>query len=192
MYPIVLVAVAGIVLAVERFGYLLAIRPPPGLVDRVLELLRRGASGEAAIEAGAASGPTARLLRAGIKAHGASQEQRETAMESALLTEAPHIERSLALIGTLAAVAPLLGLLGTVSGLIATFNTIATVGTANPRLLSGGISEAIITTQLGLMVGIPLLLMHAWLNRWAERAEAMLECDAIQVFGLPPKTHSSP
>jgi biopolymer transport protein ExbB len=105
-------------------------------------------------------------------------------MESALLAEAPHLERSLSLLAALAGVAPLLGLLGTVSGMIATFDTISTVGTGNPRLLSGGISEALITTQLGLMVAIPLLLAYAGLERWVQRREAMLEHQAIQVFGF--------
>ena len=105
-------------------------------------------------------------------------------MESALLAEAPRLERSLSLLAAMAGVAPLLGLLGTVSGMIATFDTISSAGTGNPRLLSGGISEALITTQLGLMVAIPLLLAHAWLRRWAERREALLEHCAIQAFGI--------
>ncbi|MGB2822938.1 MAG: MotA/TolQ/ExbB proton channel family protein, partial [Phycisphaerae bacterium] len=128
--------------------------------------------------------PTARVLLAGVDAVSKSEQEREGAMESTLLAEAPKLERSLSLLGALAGVAPLLGLLGTVSGMIATFDTISVAGTGNPRLLSGGISEALITTQLGLMVAIPLLLAHAWLSRWVERREAMLEHNAIQVFGI--------
>jgi biopolymer transport protein ExbB len=67
--------------------------------------------------------------------------------------------------------------------MIATFDTISAAGTSNPRLLSGGISEALITTQLGLIVAIPLLLAHAWLSRWVRRREAMLEHNAILAFG---------
>jgi biopolymer transport protein ExbB len=184
VYPILLVALAGVVLTLERMWYLLATRRPARLVPELLDLVRQGALSEARDRAVAAAGPTARVALAGIEAHGRSEDEREAAMESALLTEAPRMERSLSLMSALASVAPLLGLLGTVSGMIATFNTIALAGTGNPRLLSGGISEALITTQLGLMVGIPLLLVHAWLARWVERREAMLECDAIQVFGL--------
>ncbi|MBM4020017.1 MAG: MotA/TolQ/ExbB proton channel family protein [Planctomycetes bacterium] len=105
-------------------------------------------------------------------------------METALLAEAPKLERSLSLLAALAGVAPLLGLLGTVSGMIATFDTISAAGTGNPRLLSGGLSEALITTQSGLMVAIPLLLVHAWLRRWVERREVMIEHQAVQAFGL--------
>jgi biopolymer transport protein ExbB len=130
-----------------------------------------------------ARGPASHVMVAGIDALTKSDEEREAAMESALLAEAPHLERSLSLLAALAGVAPLLGLLGTVSGIIRTFDTISVAGTSNPRLLSGGISEALITTQLGLIVAIPLLLAHAWLRHWAARREAMLEYNAIQVFG---------
>jgi biopolymer transport protein ExbB len=184
MYPIVAVGVLGLFLVMERVGYLAATQTPPSLVERVLACLqRRDALG--AREALARSrGPTARVLLASIEAVGGNRDQREAAMETALLAEAPKLERSLSLLAALAGVAPLLGLLGTVSGMIATFDTISAAGTGNPRLLSGGLSEALITTQLGLMVAIPLLLVHAWLRRWVERREVMLEHQAVQAFGL--------
>ena len=75
----------------------------------------------------------------------------------------------LALIGVLAAVAPLLGLLGTVSGMITTFDVLAVFGTGNARAMAGGISEALITTQTGLLVAIPGLYMKGFLDRRAER-----------------------
>jgi biopolymer transport protein ExbB len=184
VYPIIFVAALGAVLVLERLRYLLSTRRSPALIGGVLERLEQGDERGAREVLADAQGPTARVMAAGVEARGKSEEERETAMESALLAEAPRLERSLSFLAALAAVAPLLGLLGTVSGMIATFNTISTAGTGNPRLLSGGISEALITTQFGLMVAIPLLLIHAWLQRWVERREAMLEYDAIQVFGL--------
>ena len=184
VYPIIFVAALGAVLVLERLRYLLSTRRSPALIGEVLERLEQGDEQGAREVLADAQGPTARVMAAGVEARGKSEEERETAMESALLAEAPRLERSLSFLAALAAVAPLLGLLGTVSGMIATFNTISTAGTGNPRLLSGGISEALITTQFGLMVAIPLLLIHAWLQRWVERREAMLEYDAIQVFGL--------
>ena len=74
-----------------------------------------------------------------------------------------------------AGIAPLLGLLGTVTGMISTFDVITEYGTGNPRLLSGGISVALITTQLGLIVAVPLVLAHAWASRAIERRQALLE-----------------
>ena len=184
VYPILAVGALGLILIADRVHFLLRAKASPTLVSEVLSRLARGDAANARKVLGSARTPTARVLLAGCQAAGKPVEQREAAMESALLAEAPKLERSLSLLAALAGVAPLLGLLGTVSGMIATFDTISAAGTGNPRLLSGGISEALITTQLGLMVAIPLLLAHAWLSRWAQRREAMLEYNAIQAFGI--------
>jgi len=184
IYPILAVGALGVLLVLERMGYLLLTKAPPSLTEDTLERLERGATSEARDALSGARTPTARVLLSGVGTLGQTDDQREATVESALLAEAPRLERSLSLLAALAGVAPLLGLLGTVSGMIATFDTISASGTSNPRLLSGGISEALITTQLGLMVAIPLLLAHAWLRRWIERREAMLEHDAIRVLGI--------
>ncbi len=184
IYPIVAVGALGLMLVVERLVYLAFTQTPVGLPRRVLACMGDGDLVAARDAVGKAATPGARVLLAGLDAWGKPEAQREAAMESALLAEAPRLERSLSLLAALAGVAPLLGLLGTVSGMIATFDTIAAAGTGNPRLLSGGISEALITTQLGLMVAIPLLLAHAWLRRWVERREALLEHCAVQAFGI--------
>lgn len=182
--PILVVAALGVALVAERIAYLLRAKTPPPLIDKVLSALERDEPAAAREELAGAKTPAARVLRAGVEAAGKNAEQREAAMEAALLAEGSRLERSLSLLGALAGVAPLLGLLGTVSGMIATFDTISTAGTGNPRLLSGGISEALITTQLGLVVAIPLLLAHAWLRRWVERRESLLEYNAARVFGV--------
>jgi len=184
IYPILVVGALGLLLILERVAYLVRTKPRPALMAEVLAGLGRGDLSAARAAVGAPRTPTARVLLAGVRSAGKSRQEREDAMESALLAEAPKLERSLSLLGALAGVAPLLGLLGTVSGMIATFDTISVAGTGNPRLLSGGISEALITTQLGLMVAIPLLLAHAWLARWVQRREGTLEHNAIQAFGI--------
>jgi len=91
-------------------------------------------------------------------------QEGDAAVDQALRQETPLLERSLGLLGVLGSVAPFLGLLGTVTGLITTFSTLTAVGSNDPRLLAGGISEALITTQAGLMVAIPILLTHAFLS----------------------------
>ncbi len=184
VYPILAVAALGLLLIADRVYYLLTSKASPSLVSKVVACLMRNNATEALDLIPSARTPIARVLLAAAKAIDKPAEQREAAMESALLAEAPKLERSLSMLAALAGVAPLLGLLGTVSGMIATFDTISSAGTGNPRLLSGGISEALITTQLGLMVAIPLLLSHAWLSRWVQRREAMLEYNAIQAFGI--------
>ncbi len=192
VYPILAVGALGLILVLERLIYLVFTKTPPLLIQNVLPCLERR-DVEAAREVLRRSRtPAARVLLAGVESMGKNEEERGAAMESALLAEVPKMERSLSLLGALAGVAPLLGLLGTVSGMIATFDTISAAGTGNPRLLSGGISEALITTQLGLMVAIPLLLAHAWLRRWVERREAMLEHNAVQVFGIGGRVEDEP
>ena len=184
--PIIVVGALGVVLIGERVAYLVLSKASPSLAARTLKLLERRDVTAARALLGASHTPAARVLLAGVETVAEPPDRREAAMESALLAEMPRLERSLSLLGALAGVAPLLGLLGTVSGMITTFDTISTAGTGNARLLSGGISEALITTQLGLMVAIPLLLAHAWLRRWVERREAVLEYAAIEVLGVRP------
>ncbi|QCW84670.1 MotA/TolQ/ExbB proton channel family protein [Methylotuvimicrobium buryatense] len=85
-------------------------------------------------------------------------------LDQAILGERPKIKRFLPTIAIFASVAPLLGLLGTVTGMIETFQAITLFGTGDPKLMSGGISGALVTTEMGLVVAIPLLLLHSWLN----------------------------
>ena len=90
-------------------------------------------------------------------------------LDEALAEEASYLNRGLATVAVLAAVSPLLGLLGTVTGMIETFQSITLFGTGDPKLMSGGISQALITTQLGLAVAIPLVLFHSLLTGRANR-----------------------
>lgn len=90
-------------------------------------------------------------------------------LDEALAEEAARLSRGLATVAVLAAVSPLLGLLGTVTGMIETFQSITLFGTGDPKLMSGGISQALVTTQLGLSVAIPLVLFHSLLTGRANR-----------------------
>ncbi len=81
----------------------------------------------------------------------------------------------------MAAVSPLLGLLGTVTGMISTFDVITEFGTGNPKLLSGGISEALVTTELGLIVAIPALLLGHLLSGWSDGIRDGLDASALAV-----------
>jgi biopolymer transport protein ExbB len=112
------------------------------------------------------------------------REAIEDAVGEAVLKETPRIERFGAAITVFAAVAPLLGLLGTVTGMITTFDVITEFGTGDPKLLAGGISEALITTKLGLMVAIPTLLIGTLLRGWAEAIQVNMERAALHVINL--------
>lgn len=96
-------------------------------------------------------------------------------LDEAVLRELPKVRRGLSLVGVLAAVAPLLGLLGTVAGMIETFQSITLFGTGDPKLMSGGISEALVTTELGLIVAIPLVLCHGVLSGQSKRLVQTLD-----------------
>jgi biopolymer transport protein ExbB len=91
------------------------------------------------------------------------------------MRERPRIHRSLAVIAVLAAVSPLFGLLGTVAGMITTFDVISLFGTGNAKAMAGGISEALITTQSGLLAAVPGLFSSVWLMRCANRLERGLD-----------------
>ncbi|MFW5450695.1 MAG: MotA/TolQ/ExbB proton channel family protein [Methylophagaceae bacterium] len=96
-------------------------------------------------------------------------------LDEAILREIPKIERGLITLAILAAIAPMLGLLGTVSGMIETFQSITLFGTGDPKLMSGGISQALVTTELGLAVAIPILLIHSALSSKSNRLVQILD-----------------
>jgi biopolymer transport protein ExbB len=98
----------------------------------------------------------------------------QSKLESAVLGEIPNINSGLAMLKLIAAVAPLLGLLGTVTGMIETFQSITLFGTGDPKLMAGGISQALMTTVLGLVVAIPVLFLHNILQAKSRRIITVL------------------
>lgn len=108
-------------------------------------------------------------------------ETLELKLDEAILKEAPKLEKWQGGIKVLAAVAPLMGLLGTVTGMIATFQAITLFGTGDPKLMAGGISQALVTTVLGLVVAIPLVLLHAVVSG---RSRSLLEVLEEQTAGI--------
>ena len=107
------------------------------------------------------------------------QDQLETKIEAILSSTGPLYERSISSIKLLAAVAPLLGLLGTVIGMIGTFQAITLFGTGDPKLMAGGISQALVTTMLGLIAAVPLLFMHNQLDTRSREIIQIIEEEAI-------------
>ncbi len=111
----------------------------------------------------------------------ADLETLELKMDEAILKSTPPLEKGIGTVKILAAVAPLLGLLGTVTGMIATFQSITLFGTGDPKLMAGGISQALITTVLGLVCAIPLLLLH---NVVANKSKALVQILEEESAGL--------
>ncbi len=128
--------------------------------------------------------PVARIVAAGLACWHMQREAMENALQEAILREVPPMERFLSTLGMLAAIAPLLGLLGTVTGMIDTFHVITQHGTGDPRMMSGGISEALVTTMLGLTVAIPIMLAHTLLNRAVDTRIGQMEEKAVALVNI--------
>lgn len=119
--------------------------------------------------------PLGRVLKVAEDNPKADNETLELKLEEAVLKERPAIESGLAILKIIAAVAPLLGLLGTVTGMIETFQAITIFGAGDPKNMAGGISAALVTTVQGLVVAIPVVLMHTLVNGRAKRIVHVLE-----------------
>lgn len=167
VWPILLVGLAAFLLIIERVIFLMRTKADSEkLMNRIQELTACGRLQECQQYCEEYStSSVCRVLRAGLNSFGDNREILENALQEAIMKELPRLERFLSTISVLAAVAPLLGLLGTVSGMINTFHAITMHGTGDPRILSSGISEALITTELGLMVAVPVLILHHFLER---------------------------
>lgn len=171
VWPIILVGVIAMFLVAERFYSLSKIR---GNSDRnmklILAMVSKGEWKQCRVFCRKQSQfPTCRIIGHTLKYMGSTREIIENAFQEGLLKELPMLERFLPTLQVLAAVAPLLGLLGTVTGMINTFQVITLYGTGDPRMMSGGISEALVTTQLGLAVAVPIMILHHVLERRVDK-----------------------
>ncbi len=166
MIPIGLCSVIGLAIVIERLVSLRRIRiNARAFITRVSNILLRGEVDEAIRISKETPGPIAAITIAGLKRHDRPREVIKDAIESAAQAEVYHLERYLGILGTVAAIAPLIGFLGTVTGMIRAFIQIQTLGgNVDASVLAGGIWEALITTAAGLSVGIPALIFYNWLQ----------------------------
>ena len=131
-----------------------------------------------------------RVLLTALAQKDRTRPEVENVLQEAILGEIPAIERFLSTLGMLAAIAPLMGLLGTVTGMINTFHVITLYGTGDPRMMSGGISEALVTTMLGLCVAIPIMLAHTLLSRRVETQISRMEEKSVAFVNMIFKTRA--
>ena len=132
-----------------------------------------------------------KVLLSALAFRNQSRQDMENALQEAILGEIPSIERFLSTLGMLAAIAPLMGLLGTVTGMINTFHVITYYGAGDPRMMAGGISEALVTTMLGLAVAIPIMLCHTLLSRRVETQISGMEEKAVAFVNLVFKARNA-
>lgn len=169
VYPILGFAFVSLsVAAFKAFELSTLPKPKEGYLADVLSKLASKDKEGAAHAANAASGPMGKMIQQGVKFSDHDPDLVEEILYESMVETQPKVMRLLPFISVTAAVAPLLGLLGTVTGMINTFNRIKIFGTGDAKSLSGGISEALITTEFGLIVAIPALLLYAILSRKAK------------------------
>lgn len=180
MVPIFLLALVAATIAVLKWLQVSGIRTAkPAELQQILDSVNKGQKNQALEQARAIKGPAGELLETAVDNAHESKQLLEEVLYEKLLTFKPKLERMLAFIAVTAATEPLLGLLGTVTGIIRTFKLITVFGTGDPKLLSGGISEALITTEFGLYFAIPGLLIHALLSRKVRGLVSSLEQTAV-------------
>ncbi len=171
MWPILIVACLAILIMIERFILLYTTKAnTDAITERINKLAESGNWKQAKIACDEQSSvPTCRMLASAVGNVGATQEVLENTLQEAILRETPRLERFLTTLGVLGAIAPLLGLLGTVTGMINTFKVIQAQGAGDPSAMAGGISEALLTTQFGLTVAVPVILIHHLLSRRVDK-----------------------
>lgn len=186
VWPILTILLVGILIVFERVLRLLRSRTNGAEMIEIIRPLARKGEWQTAENVCLNQGkkPLARVLLAGLGSRQLSREDLENVLHEAILKEIPSLERFLSTLGMLVAIAPLLGLLGTVTGMINVFHVITLQGTGDPRLMSGGISEALVTTMLGLSVAIPLMLLHNMLSRGVDRLIGDMEEQAVALVNI--------
>lgn len=176
MIPISFCSIASIALIVERaIALRSASLAPRGIVDSVRALIRERKVSEAQALCRATPSAAGRVLVSGLSVLDLDRNVVVDEFERAAKQESIRMEAGLTLLGTLAAGGPLLGLFGTVTGMIRTFSAIRTAGIGDPLQLSAGISEALLSTAGGMVVGIPALVFHRYFLRKIDENLAVIE-----------------
>ncbi len=170
-YAIIVVAIFGILVALFRWVMLTI------TAMRVRQQMRSSTP--------STNNPLGRIMTAYEENRTEDLETLQMRLDDAVLRELPRLESGLNIVKVLAAVAPLMGLLGTVIGMIVTFQAITLFGTGDPKLMAGGISQALVTTVLGLIAAIPLLLLHAFASGTARRLGQVLEQQSVSLVAEP-------
>lgn len=182
MWPILACSVVAMAIILERLWSLRRRRVmPPGLMEQVWQWQRDQALTPERIQALAQGSPLGRLLSAGLVNRNHSREVMKEAINDVGRQVVANLERYLNTLGTIASVSPLLGLLGTVFGMIDIFTVIIDAGVGNPGVLAGGISEALLTTAAGLTVAIPSLMFHRYFNGRVNQFALAMEEEALNL-----------
>jgi len=162
MYPLLITSVVGMVFIIERY---FALRKAKTNVNEFLAKIRKSLIVNRSVKQATKvcedySGPVASIMKAGLLKFGHPKDEVEKTIENAAIFEIGRFEKNMVWLATVANVAPLMGFLGTVAGMINSFEALAEAGLSNPGLVASGISEALITTAAGLAIAIPVQLAY--------------------------------
>ncbi len=182
MFPIALCSIAAMIICVERGWSLRRSRiTPKHLVAQVWGWIKNNQLDKSKLKLLKSSSPLGEILAAGLVNHVHGRETMKESIQEAGRHTVLSLERYLNTLGTIAQITPLLGLLGTVIGMIDVFAIITIQGTGDANALSGGISKALITTAAGLTIGIPALIFHRHFERRVEELVTEMEQEALKM-----------
>ncbi len=182
MYPILLCSAIAMGIIAERLWTLQKRKViPEKLMNGIWTLLKSDKLTDKHIQEIETGSPLGKVLAAGLINRHLSRELVRESIEETGRFVAHELERFINALGTISTIAPLLGLLGTVIGMIKVFTTITAVGVGDPATLAGGISEALITTAAGLTVAIPTVIFHRYLKRKIDELVMSMEQEAMKL-----------
>ena len=196
MWPILLCSIISLAIIAERFWSLQRKRISPAhLVAQVWHWEKNGHLDSKRISDLRKSSPLGRILAAGLVNRNHSRDVMKESIEEVGRHVAHELERFLNTLGTIASISPLLGLLGTVIGMIKVFAVITAQGVGDPSVLAEGISEALLTTAAGLSVAIPTLMFHRYFSGVVDELIVTMEQEALKlveaITGLREQEYSS-
>lgn len=185
MVPIILCSIIAMAIVIERFWSLKRERIiPPELVRDIVASAQKNELNSERLNAVREGSPLGRVLVAGLKNSSQSREVMKESIQDTGRHVTHELQRFLNTLGTIAAVSPLLGLLGTVLGMIQVFGVITDIGVGNPGELAGGISKALITTAAGIAVAIPSLMFYRYFNGKVDALVVEMEQESIKLVEL--------
>jgi biopolymer transport protein ExbB len=185
MYPLALVAFAALLIALER-GFMLWRRGhiSKTFTRKLHALIKSDQIAEAKDLCKKQKTCLGKILGIIVENFTGGKEQAQKSLQEVLLTEQSQLEKRMGFLAALGTVAPLLGLLGTVTGMITLFQVITQVGTNDARILAGGISEALITTETGLIIAIPVMLLHGKLSETLDYVTTEIRIQSLTLFNM--------
>ena len=182
MWPIIALSITAAAILLERLWSLQEQRViPKELTEKVWKLVASGQLTDKHVAALAQNSALGQILAAGLANRHRSREHIKEAIEDTGRHVVHELERFLNMLGTIAAVSPLLGLLGTVIGIILAFSAITHQGVGDPKVLSGGIGQALIATAAGLIVAIPSLMGYRYLKGRVDELVIAMEKEALKL-----------